>query len=421
MAIGTGTGTAGGGGAAPGPGSGKPVASTTSVLRVMNERAVYERIRAAGPVSRPEVAKATGLSKPTVSLALADLERTGLVRTVGQRTGGAGRAAMLYEIRPEAGYVIGVDVGREWVRAALCDLSGAVLVRRDVRSEARGAAALSDQLAALVGELAAEGGIAPADVTYIVLGTPGVHDAERHRLRLAPNLPGWERPGVTRALGERLPAPFLIENDIALAALGEQAHGLGAGVSDFVFLSIGTGIGMGIVLDGRLYRGARGAAGEIAFLPVGETDPLARAPGARRHGMLESVLSASGLVATARRYGMTGRLTTERVYDAARAGDPVALEAVRYEAGNVCRALASVIALLDPRLVVIGGGLGRGGEDVLLGAVRERLADMCPLDPPPVRPSALEEEATVLGALAIGLSTAVDLVFDRAVAEPAVG
>jgi predicted NBD/HSP70 family sugar kinase len=391
------------------------------VLRVMNERAVYERIRLDGPISRPEVAQATGLSKPTVSLALADLERTGLVRTVGHRTGNAGRAAMLYEIHPTAGRVIGIDVGREWVRAALSGLDGEPVVRRDVRSRARSATALIDQLAGLVDELSAEAGIAPSEVTYIVLGTPGVHDADNHRLLLAPNLPGWQRPGVTRELAERLPAPCFIENDISLAALGEQAHGLGAEVDNFVFLSIGTGIGMGIVLDGRLYRGARGAAGEVAFLPVGETDPLTRAPEAKRHGMLESVLSAAGVVATAQRFGMPGRLTVKKVYDAARAGDPIALEAVQYEAGNISRALASVIALLDPQLVVIGGGLGRHGVDVLLDAVSERLADMTPLDPPPIRLSALAEEATVVGALAVGLATALDIVFNRAVAEPAVG
>ncbi|MGI8331137.1 ROK family transcriptional regulator [Actinomadura scrupuli] len=398
----------------------KPTASTTSVLRVINERAVYEQIRLNGPVSRPEVAKATGLSKPTISLALADLEKVGLVRTVGHRTGGAGRAAVLYEIHPGAGWVLGIDIGREWVRAALADLSGEIVVRRDVRSQAANADALVDQLEALVGEFAAEAAIKTTDVTYIVVGTPGVHDTEQQRLRLAPNLPGWQRPGATARLAGRLPGEFVIENDIALAALGEQAYGLGAGVADFVYFSIGTGVGMGVILGGRLHRGASGAAGEVAFLPLGESDPLTSAPGARRHGMLESVLSASGVVATARRYGMTGRLTPEKVWDAARAGDTAAVQAVEYEAGNVSRALASVTAILDPQLVVIGGGLGRHGEDVLLDVVRDQLETMTPLSPPPIEVSTLGREAVVLGALAIGLSTAREIVFNRAVAEPAV-
>ncbi|MCW2942725.1 MAG: hypothetical protein JWN00_5710 [Actinomycetia bacterium] len=399
----------------------KPTASTTSVLRVINERAVYEQIRLNGPVSRPEVAKATGLSKPTISLALADLERVGLVRTVGLRTGGAGRAAALYEIEPAAGWVLGIDIGREWVRAAIANLAGEIVARRQDRSQAHSATALTDQVGGLVQELAATAGIAPADLTHIVLGTPGVHDVQNRCLHLAANLPGWHRPGATARLAERLPCGFTIENDIALAALGEQAYGLGAGVANFVYFSIGTGVGMGLILDGRLYRGSRGAAGEVAFLPLGESDPLANAPGARQHGMLESILSASGVVATARRYGMTGRLTPEKVWDAARAGEAAALQAVTYEAGNVSRALASVIAVLDPELVVIGGGMGRGGEDILLETVRDMLESMTPLSPPPIQVSTLSHEAVVLGALAIGLSQARESVFNRAVAEPAVG
>jgi predicted NBD/HSP70 family sugar kinase len=401
--------------------SDKPTASTTSVLRVLNERAVYEQIRLHGPISRPEVAKATGLSKPTISLALADLEKVGLVRTVGHRTGGAGRAAALYEIHPEAGWVLGIDIGKEWVRAALANLAGEIVVRRDHKSRVNNFSALLDQIEEVIAELTGEAGILPGDVTHIALGTPGIHDTEKSRLRLAPNMPGWQKPGATGRLAERLPSQFVIENDIALAALGEQAYGRGMGVPNFVYFSIGTGVGMGIILDGKLYRGARGAAGEVGYLPLGESDPLASGPEARRHGMLESILSASGVVATARRFGMTGRLTSEIVWNAARAGDPAALQAVDYEAGNVSRALATIIAVLDPELVVIGGGLGENGEDVLLGVVRDHLDSMTPLESPPIEVSMLSRDAVVLGALAIGLSTAREIVFNRAVAEPVVG
>lgn len=385
-------------------GRGKPTANTTSVLRIMNERAVYERIRLLGPVSRPQLAAATGLSKPTISLALADLERVGLVRSSGRRTGGAGRSAVLYEIRPEAGWVIGLDVGREWIRAALADLTGQIAIRKDVRS----GDGLLDRIEALVAELTAEAG---GEVTNIVLGTPGVHDEENRRLHLAPNLPGWDAPGTTDKLAERLPAPFAIENDIALAALGEQGYGLGEGVPHFVFVSIGSGVGMGVIVDHELYRGARGAAGEIAFLPLGEDTMTVD----RRHGMLESAASAPGVVATAQRLGMTGKVTAKRVFDEARDGDPIAEKAVAHEADHVARALASVVALLDPELIVLGGGIGGHGADMLYGAVRERLDTMTPLGPPRIEVSALGDDAVVLGALATGLSTARALVFDRAV------
>lgn len=391
-------------------------ANTTSVLRIMNERAVYERIRVLGPVSRPQLASATGLSKPTISLALADLERAGLVVSVGHRTGSAGRAAALYEIRPEAGWVIGIDVGREWIRAALVDLGGEIAVREDVPAGSDDATELIGRISGLVDALA---DAASGEITHIVLGTPGVYDDDQRRLHLAPNLPGWDLPGVTDRLAARLPAPIAIENDIALAALGEQGYGLGAGVRHFVYLSIGTGIGMGIIVDGELYRGARGAAGEIAFLPMGEGDPLAQASGIRRHGMLESVASAHGVVATAQRLGMSGQVTAKRVFDEARSGDPVAERAVAHEADHVARALAGVVALLDPELVVLGGGIGGHGADVLLGAVRERLETMTPLGPPRVEVSPLGDDAVVLGALATGLAAARAQVFDRAVSRAA--
>jgi predicted NBD/HSP70 family sugar kinase len=219
---------------------------------------------------------------------------------------------------------------------------------------------------------------------------------------------------VIDQLAPRLPAPYTIENDTALAALGEQAYGLGAGVADFVFVSIGTGIGMGIVIDGRPHRGARRAAGEISFLPVGESDPRTGAPASRRHGMLETVASGPGVVAIARRLGMTGRITAKRVFDAARAGDPTAAAAVAHEAGLVARALASVIAVLDPDLIVIGGGIGGHGADVLLGAVHDQLQTMTPLGPPRIEASVLGDDAVVLGALATGLATARQIVLDTA-------
>ena len=129
-------------------------ASTASVMRVMNERAVFERIRLLGPVSRPQLAEATGLSKPTISLALVDLESSGLVRHVGQRSGNSGRAALLYEMRPEAGWVVAVDVGRSWVRIALANLAGEVVRRRQERSQSRDA----KKLVAQIGSVASDSG-----------------------------------------------------------------------------------------------------------------------------------------------------------------------------------------------------------------------------------------------------------------------
>ncbi|RCG32218.1 ROK family transcriptional regulator [Sphaerisporangium album] len=381
----------------------------------MNERAVFAEIFKLGKVSRPELAQATGLSKPTISMALADLERARLVRPIGLRTGNAGRAALLYEIRPQAGWVLAVDVGREFVRLALADLVGDIAARRDEhRKGGETPGELVAWLAGLARELVDEAGVDLADITLTVFGTPGIHDKETCSLQLAPNLPGWGRPGAIELLaGVAGEAPYLVENDVDLAAVGEGAYGLGQGMAHFALVWIGTGIGMGIVIDGKLYRGYQGAAGEISYMPVGEGDPLVN----RGRGMLESVASADGVVALATRLGMRGVTSAKDVFDAARAGDDVARQVVAAEADHIAHALAGVIAVLDPEMVVLGGGIGAQAGDLLIGPVADGLRDLVALRVPMIRASTLGTEAVLLGAMAVGLTKARDLVFERAVAQ----
>jgi predicted NBD/HSP70 family sugar kinase len=390
-------------------------ASTTSLLRVMNERAVFERIRQLGPVSRPQLAEATGLSKPTISLALADLERWKLVRPVGHRSGNTGRAALLYEIRPEAGWVIAIDVGRAWIRLALANLAGDVVARRSEKSQAGSSRTLVAQISKLARAVATDAGVAYDRITFTIIGSPGVVDRQTGTIRLAPNLAGWGHPGVLDALGERLGPEFVVENDVKLATLGEQAHGQGKGIANFAFVSIGTGIGMGVVIDGRLYRGSRGAAGEIGYLPIGEPDPKS-ASGMQRRGWLESVAAADSVVANARRLGVKGRVTAKQVFDAARDGDAAALEVVEIEAEHLARAVAALTSVIDPELVVLGGGVG-GNGDLLIKPIEKRLRSIMRLQPPRIVVSSLGEDAVVLGALATALTTAREKVFARAVED----
>jgi predicted NBD/HSP70 family sugar kinase len=388
-------------------------ASTTSLLRVINERAVYERIRQHGPVSRPQLAEATGLSKPTISLALADLERWKLVRAVGHRSGNTGRAAVLYEIRPEAGYVIAIDVGRAWIRLALANLAGDVLARRTEPSQAGSARQLVAQISKRARALAAEVGVAYQKITFTVIGSPGFVDPRSGTIQLAPNLAGWGHPGVLESLRAELGAKFAVENDVKLATLGEQAHGQGKGIANFAFVSIGTGIGMGIVIDGRLYRGSRGAAGEIGYLPLGEAE--AKGTGARRRGWLESVAAGDGVVATARRLGIKGPVTAKELFEAARGGDKAAKEVVQIEAEHLARAVAAVTSVIDPELIVLGGGIG-GNGDLLIAPIEKRLRALLRVPAPRIVVSSLGDDAVVLGALATALTTAREQVFERAVA-----
>jgi predicted NBD/HSP70 family sugar kinase len=381
------------------------------LLRAINERALLETLRRVGPSSRPQLARMAGLSKPTVSLALANLEGAGLVRPVGPASPSLGRTAMLYEVDPTAGYVVGIDIGRAWIRVAAADLSGHIVARRDERNRERSATALVRTVSEVAHGVVAAAGLTWEQVAHTVVGGPGVFDPDSDRLLLAPNLPGWSRPGVMSSLREALPPSVALDNDANLAAIGERTYGSGRDANTFVYVSIGTGIGMGIVIDGELYRGAHGAAGEVAYLPLAGDGDAGADREVRMRGIMEAAASADAVVRTAKRLGMTRATSAKRVFAAARAGDEVALAAVDAEAERLALIVGTVAAILDPEFVLLGGGVG-SNIDLLRPPLERRLAELTPLGPR-VAEGQLGHDAIVLGAVASALDTARDLVFEQ--------
>ncbi|MGW1254639.1 ROK family protein [Streptomyces sp. NPDC002513] len=371
-------------------------------LRSANERLLLDRLRTAGAASRAQLARETGLSKPTVSSALAALEQAGLVREAGTHTPERGRMAVLYAPDPAAGYALGIDIGRGWLRIAVADLAGEVVARSDVRNRARTSGALADLVVGTARQVITGSGARPEEVAHAVVGTPGVYDEERRRVRYAIHLPGWGRAGLFDRMREELGIPLEVHNDANLAALGEYTYGVGAGSRLFAYILIGTGLGMGVVCEGRLFTGAHGGAGEIGFLPW---------PGRQKPKTLEDAVSGVAVVESARAFGMTGKLTAKTVFDAARQGHPAAARAVELEGERIAHTVAATAAVLDPDLVVLGGGVGHS-VDLLLRPVRETLRALTPLRPK-VAPSRLGEDAVLLGALATALGTARDVVFTR--------
>ena len=386
---------------------------TPRLLRAHNERTLLGHLRGAGPSSRPDLARIAGLSKPTVSQALANLESAGLVRRVGPASPSLGRTAMLYEVDPTAGHVVGIDVGRAWIRVAAADLSGRIVARRDERNRARGAGTLVKTVASVAHQVVEAAGLTWDSVAHTVVGGPGVFDPDSDRLRHAPNVPGWSRPGVMSSLREALPPTVALDNDANLAAVGERSYGSGRAARTFVYVSVGTGIGMGVIIDGELYRGAHGAAGEVGYLPLGPEDEEEGGAGrdARRRGMLEEAASADAVVRTAKRLGMAGARSAKRVFSAARAGDELAQAAVEAEARRLALVVGTVAAIVDPEFVLLGGGVG-SNIDLLRPPLERRLAELTPLAPP-VAEGELGQDATVLGAVASALDTARDLVFEQ--------
>jgi predicted NBD/HSP70 family sugar kinase len=377
------------------------VAARPSLIRAMNEQLLLEHIRQRGLCSRAELARVSGLSKPTVSLALDNVERAGLVRIAGQRTGVPGRSARLYEIRPDAGLVLGLDIGHEYVRGAIADLSGEIRARQSLRARATSVRGRVAELVGLADMLCESAGASRPAITQTVIGSPGVYDPRRNAMKFTGGLRGWDRPAALAGLREAFGPSLVMENDVDAAALGH-----GRDVDHFAFVHIGTGVGMGLVLGGQLLRGAHGVAGEIAFLPLSGgpgPDEHADEQEARRRGTLEMAASASGVVRAARSGGMRGPVSARRVFAAAAAGDERAMAVVAEEARLIAQTICAVITVVDPDLVVLGGGIGRAP-----GFAEAVTAELEPIAPvmPDIRVSALGTDAVVDGCLAAGTELA---------------
>jgi predicted NBD/HSP70 family sugar kinase len=379
-----------------------PVPALPPLLKHLNERTVLEAIRSGSPISRAEISRRAGISKPTVSLALQSLLQAGLVREATSEPVGPRYGAVFFEPVPEAALVLGLDLGGRFLRGAICDLQGDVRARVDVETEG---AAILDQISVLRTRLVDAAQLDPSLLNGAVVGVPGVVDAQRRRIALATSVEGLEGDAFVGDLVGLLELPVSLENDVNLAALGEHWQGVARGVDDFLFLSIGTGMGAGLVLRGELHRGHNGAAGEVDYALVGlaqDVDPCAGA------------VAAYAARVVAHQQAMTTLrppYDTRDIFSAARAQDPVASEVVDEVARRIALHIVPVAAVTDVSLVVLGGGLGANG-DLLLEPVRARLAEWIPY-PPRVEISSLGEAAVLTGALALGLRSALDEVVER--------
>src|SRR4051794_9124746 len=220
--------------------------ATAPLLKNLNERTVLEAIRTGAPISRAEISRRAGVSKPTVSLALQSLLDAGLVRETDGAPGRPSYGAVFFEPVAEAALVLGIDVGARFVRGAICDLHGDVRARHDLERDDTGADAAPAQNARLHATLVAAAGLPGARVDGAVAGVPGVVDATTGRLDLADNVPGLAGMAFGAELERVLGLPCSVDNDINLAALGEHWRGVARGIDDFAFLSVGTGLGAGL-------------------------------------------------------------------------------------------------------------------------------------------------------------------------------
>jgi predicted NBD/HSP70 family sugar kinase len=281
-----------------------------------------------------------------------------------------------------------------------------VCARQDIELAGADARGVLELAANLRDRLIAVCGLAPVTIHGAVVGVPGVVLPQSDDVHLAENVHGLEGMPIGAELEGRLGMPVTVENDVNLAAVGERWQGVARGVDDFVFLSIGTGLGAGVVLDGELHRGRHGAAGEVDYALGGgverQSDPCAEAIST----YARELAGKDGAGTT-----LAPPFEVRSVFTAARAGDRTALTVVEEEARRIALHIAPIAAVADVELVVVGGGIGANG-DLLLAPVRTLLADLLPY-PPRVEVSSLGDAAVLSGALAIGRQAALDGVFEN--------
>ena len=367
-----------------------------------NVRSIVHAVQSAGALSRREVAVRTGLSTPTVTRHVNELVAAGVLLSgvpTAAEYASPGRPPEELELAPRYGRVIGVDVGEHVIRVAVADFAGTVTARCDRATWAtRGREASLDQLAGAMAE-ALDG---TSDVLAAVVGVPGMVDVRTGVVVDAPNLEGWRELDLQSVLRDRLrlAGAVRIENDVNLAAVGEAAKGAAQGSQDFVFVSIRRGIGAGVFVDGRLLRGHAGMAGEMGFMSSTASFDYRAAEGL---GHLETaageqrLLERASAIAPERWTASVADATLRDLCRAVREGDPAATAIMDEALQRYGVAVANIVGLLDPELVVIGGDIAEIGEIAVgrIGEVVDRLVPHAPV----LRHSVLGEEATLRGAL----------------------
>ncbi len=343
--------------------------------------AIVHTLRYHGPLGRSELARHLGVPRSQLTRCLAELSKSGLIHEPGLAPSTGGRKARLLEINSRAGYIVAADLGATSLDVAITDLHVTVLGREARALDvAEGPTIVLETVTETARRLMRKLGIAPQQVLGVGMGVPGPVDYNQGRTVSPPIMPGWNQFPIKAHLSETFGCPSYVDNDVNIMALGEQFAGLGRGVDNFIYVKIGTGIGAGIVVDGRLYRGSDGCAGDIGHIAVDGADVLCRCGNA---GCLEALAGGPGIARRARALAEAGRaplvaeflkdradLTSVDVGQLAAKGDPGAMEVIRDTGRLVGKVLASIVNMFNPSLIVIGGGVAQIG-DLLLASIRE--------------------------------------------------
>ena len=382
------------------------------------EAEIMRALRRQGLISRTEISGITGWSKAKASQEIRSLVNKGYLVEIGEGISKGGRRPRLLRINNQLGYMVGVDIGATSIDVAFADLTGKIIRRGSQAADVRNRPeVLLGACIDLIKELAAQLGCNTNQILGIGIGVPGPVDFARGVLVAPPLMPGWENFPIRSFFRESFPSAFMVvDNDVNIMALGEQRSGDGAGIDHFIFIKIGTGIGAGIVSNGKIHRGSDGCAGDIGHICVDKEGPLCACG---NKGCLEAMSAGPSIAARAMDAAQNGLspilrqiretnggiLRPEDVNVACREGDQAALDIIRASGQMVGDVLASLVNFFNPSHIFIGGGIANFGNHLLVAIRRAVLHRSLPLATThlSIKFSSMGSDAGVTGAIALAL------------------
>ncbi len=399
---------------------------TAQNVKNLNKHAVLDLIRfTSGGISRAELAQRMDLSRAAMTAIVNDLLETDVIRETEARSSHSGRPPIILEINPSRGHVIGIDMGASHLTIALADFTAQIVDEIEISFDvAQGPEPSLAQAEMLLFELLEKNDMRLDQIHAIGLGVPGPIVSEAGLVIAPPIMPGWDGYPIRKSLEHKWGRPVSLNNDAELGVLGEWAYGAGRGENDLAFIKVGSGIGAGLLLNGQIYHGATGSAGEIGHLTIEENGPLCDCGNT---GCLEALAGGKAIARQAKEavergqrtllanMGPVEELTARDVAAAARRGDLVSQQIIAQAGSWLGIAIAGMVNIFNPRMVIVGGGVSQMG-DLLLQPIRDavhRRSLPAAAQTVKINTAVLRRRSSSMGAVVQALSIALHQIAER--------
>jgi glucokinase-like ROK family protein len=393
--------------------------SITNVKYVNKHTALDLILFSQGGISRVELSRQIGLSRAAMTQIVNDLLESGAIRETEATNSKGGRPAILLEIDPEGGHVVGIDMGVTHINLVITDFSGRVSDEVEIPINIKDSPSIClDQVDKLLRETLAKNKLQLSDIDAIGIGAPGPVDTNAGMVIAPPIMPGWDRFPILETLRKKWGCPITLANDAELGALGEWAYGAARNEKNIAYIKVGSGIGAGLLLDGQIYHGTSGAAGEIGHLTMIENGPICNCGNA---GCLETLSSGMAIARQAQEAVRKGKrtllseidpiesITSREVSAIARRGDLIAQQIIVQSGRYLGIAIAGIVNLFNPTMIVFGGGVAQIG-DLFLQPIRDEVQKRslpAAVRALRIQTAVLRRRSSSMGAVVLALSIAL--------------